>query len=197
MGTDYRFRMITSVLFTGGARSGKSRLAKQWAEGRTQPRCYIATADPRSVDAEMADRIKRHRTDRGPGWESTIIEPSDIAASVLEAARGGARTVLVDCITLWLSNLGFVHAWDETPIFEAIDRFVAIVAKPPCDLVMVTNEVGSGIVPDHVLGRKFRDLQGFANQRLAHAAHHVALVSCGLPLWLKTAKESQAASANG
>jgi adenosylcobinamide kinase/adenosylcobinamide-phosphate guanylyltransferase len=188
--------MITSILFTGGARSGKSRLAKEWAEQHAQPRVYIATADPEAADAEMSQRIKRHRDDRGPGWESTIVEPNDITASILEAARGGARTVLVDCITLWLTNLGFSHSWNEAPINEAIDRLASVVAKPPCDLVLVTNEVGSGIVPQNAIGRRFRDLQGFANQRLAKAAKQVALVSCGLPLWLKVAQQPQALVAN-
>jgi adenosylcobinamide kinase/adenosylcobinamide-phosphate guanylyltransferase len=178
-------RVPTSILFTGGARSGKSRLARAWAEGRDGPRTYIATAVDQDGDAEMAARIARHRAEREACWADTVEVRLDLAGAIGVCAHAGTRTALVDCVTLWLGNLGLHHAWDEPALLAAVEELARILAAPPLDLAVVTNEVGSGIVPEHALGRRFRDLQGFANQRLAAAAQAVALVTCGLPLWLK------------
>jgi adenosylcobinamide kinase/adenosylcobinamide-phosphate guanylyltransferase len=180
--------MPTSLLVTGGARSGKSRFARAWAEMLPGPRLFVATAGEQAGDAEMAERIARHRREREQLWSGTIEEPLDVPGALHHAAALGTHTALVDCVTLWLTNLGGQHAWAEAPVLAAVDELAALLAAPPLDLAVVTNEVGSGVVPEHELGRRFRDLQGFANQRLAAAAHAVAFVTCGLPLWLKKPK---------
>jgi adenosylcobinamide kinase/adenosylcobinamide-phosphate guanylyltransferase len=137
-------------------------------------------------DAEMTDRVARHRADRGPAWGQTIeiSERVSLAAHILSDC--GQQTILIDCVTLWLSQLGIQCDWNEERCLAQVDALAAILADPPCErLAVVTNEVGDGVVPEHAMGRAFRDLQGRANQRLAAAAQHVGLVVCGLPLWLK------------
>lgn len=177
--------MPDTVLFTGGARSGKSRLALAWAEERPGPRTYIATAERRDGDAEMSARIDRHRRERETRWADTAEVRLDLVTGVRVAAHAGSRVALVDCVTLWLSNLGEEHRWEERPILAAVDEFATLLAAPPIPIAVVTNEVGDGVVPEHALGRRFRDLQGWTNQRLAAATQRVALVCCGLPLWIK------------
>ena len=118
---------------------------------------------------------------RDPGGDPGFTEPLDLPRAV--AGLRGA--VVVDCATIWLTNLGFRHDWAEQPMMQAVDALAALLADPSCDLAVVTNEVGAGVVPDHPLGRRFRDLQGFANQRLAAAARHVVLVTCGIALPVK------------
>ncbi len=176
--------MSATLLVTGGARSGKSRFARTWAEGRDGPRTFVATCRDHG-DAEMAERIARHRSERERGWADTVEVDRDLLGALALASHQGARVALVDCTTLWLTNLGLHHDWDEAAVLAGVDGLCAWLAAPTLDVALVTNEVGSGIVPEHQLGRRFRDLQGFANQRLAAAAQRVALVSCGLPLWLK------------
>jgi adenosylcobinamide kinase/adenosylcobinamide-phosphate guanylyltransferase len=168
-------------LVLGGARSGKSRYAEALIaafKARWQPPwVYVATAEP--GDTEMAERIAAHRTRRGADWR-TIEAPRDLAGS-LQACR--AVPVLIDCLTLWLSNLMAADADIETEI-AALERALAEAQAP---IVMVANEVGSGVVPSYPLGRRFRDLQGVLNQRLAARADRVVLVVAGLPLALKGA----------
>ncbi len=171
---------MRSVLVTGGARSGKSSYAQQCAEGLPAPRRYLATAHVDASDAEMAARIARHRADRaGRGWD-TIEVADDLVAAL---PRGGVA--LVDCITLWLAGRAMALQWDDAAVLGEVDRLCAVVADPPCSLLLVTNEVGSGVVPESAMGRQFRDLQGWANQRLARAAHEVVLCVCGLPMTVK------------
>jgi adenosylcobinamide kinase / adenosylcobinamide-phosphate guanylyltransferase len=169
--------MLTFVL--GGARSGKSRYAESLIAALpapwTSPWIYIATAE--AGDAEMAERIAAHRSRRGPQWH-TVEAPRDLAHA-LDACR--TAPVLVDCLTLWLSNLMVAEA-DIEAEFARLERVLAAATVP---VVLVANEVGSGIVPDHPLGRRFRDLQGVLNQRMAACADRVALVVAGLPLALK------------
>jgi adenosylcobinamide kinase / adenosylcobinamide-phosphate guanylyltransferase len=168
-------------LVLGGARSGKSRYAESLVSGLPPPWQapwnYVATAEP--GDAEMAERIASHRARRGASWR-TIEAPRDLAGS-LQAAP--AAPVLVDCLTLWLSNLMLAGA-DIDAEMERLDHALAAAAAP---VVMVANEVGYGIVPDHPLGRRFRDIQGVLNQRVAARADRVVLVVAGLPLALKGA----------
>ena len=168
-------------LVLGGARSGKSRYAESLIAALPPPWHapwnYVATAEP--GDTEMAQRIASHRARRGASWH-TIEAPRDLAGS-LQAA--GAAPVLVDCLTLWLSNLMLAGA-DIDAEMERLDRALVAAAAP---VVMVANEVGSGIVPDHPSGRRFRDLQGMLNQRIAARADRVVLVVAGLPLALKGA----------
>jgi adenosylcobinamide kinase/adenosylcobinamide-phosphate guanylyltransferase len=159
----------------GGARSGKSRYAETLITALPPPWIYAATGQ--ALDAEMAARIEAHRARRGAGW-TTIEAPRDLAAAL--AAHAEAPT-LVDCLTLWLSNLMMADAQIE----QEIDRLAQALAKAAAPVVLVANEVGSGIVPDNALARRFRDLQGGLNQRIAAQADQVVLVVAGLPLYVK------------
>jgi adenosylcobinamide kinase/adenosylcobinamide-phosphate guanylyltransferase len=175
--------MLTLIL--GGARSGKSRLAQRLAEpaGRV---CYIATYQS-GDDPEMAARIERHRAERPGNW-LTIEEPLALADAV-ESAANRADTVLVDCLTIWLSNLLWEHRDRVTPevaemVRSQIRRIAAAV--PPRRVIVVSNELGCGIVPESAVARAFRDIHGLMNQWMAEAADEVILTVAGLPLYLKT-----------
>ena len=167
---------VQVTLVLGGARSGKSRHAEGLVAGFAPPWLYVATAE--AGDGEMAARIAAHRARRGVDWR-TIEAPRDVAGVIAGAPAGAA--VLVDCLTLWLSNLMLADA----DIAAETDRLIGALADARRPVVMVSNEVGLGIVPDHPLGRKFRDLQGVLNQRMAARADRVVLVVAGLPLALK------------
>jgi adenosylcobinamide kinase/adenosylcobinamide-phosphate guanylyltransferase len=167
--------VLTLVL--GGARSGKSRYAESLIAVLPPPWAYVATAE--AGDHEMAVRIRTHRARRGPSWH-TIEAPRDLTAAFAACER---MPVLVDCLTLWLSNLMLADAEINAEVGRLEEALAATVAP----VVLVANEVGSGIVPDHVLGRKFRDLQGLLNQRIAARADRVVLMVAGLPLALKGA----------
>jgi len=169
-------------LVLGGARSGKSTHAEKLATGSLhgappQPAVYIATAQ--AGDVEMATRIMAHRARRGAGW-TTIEEPLKLAEA-LEAAAAHGRPVLVDCLTLWLSNLMQAGA----DLDEAADDVVRVLEGYVAPVVFVSNEVGLGIVPDTPLGRAFRDAQGRLNMRMADRADRVILMAAGLPLLMK------------
>jgi adenosyl cobinamide kinase/adenosyl cobinamide phosphate guanylyltransferase len=168
---------ITLVL--GGARSGKSRYAESLIAALPPPWLppwtYLATAE--AIDTEMAARIATHRARRGPQWQ-TIEAPRDLAAALKSRET---MPMLVDCLTLWLSNLMLA----DTDIDAEIARLEAALADTGAPVVLVANEVGSGIVPDNPLGRRFRDLQGVLNQRIASRADRVVLVVAGLPLAIK------------
>jgi len=169
------------VYITGGARSGKSAFAQAQAEACEGALLYVASAGV--GDAEMAERVEKHRQARGGRWE-TLEEPLDPAGRLL-AAAAGKGAVLFDCVTLWLSNLLLQHGEDEAAIRAAVERFVALLPALPAPLFIVSNEVGAGIVPANRLARQFRDLAGEVNQRLAAVADEAWLVVSGLPLRLK------------
>ena len=164
------------ILITGGARSGKSARAESRAHGFAGPPVYSATAE--ALDAEMRERIAQHRARRGNGW---IEREAPLAlAEALEATDGdGAR--LVDCLTLWLSNL--LHA--ERDWSQEATRLAATLARQSSPVILVSNEVGLGIVPDNALARLFRDAAGRLNQLIAQAADEVEFVVAGLPMRLK------------
>lgn len=164
------------ILVTGGARSGKSARAEALTRAFPGPPVYIATCQP--FDAEMAERIARHRADRGPGWETHEV-PLDLCAALADTDGAGPR--LVDCLTLWLTNLILA---DRDPEAETA-ALLATLAAQTGPVVLVTNEVGWGIVPENPLARRFRDAQGRLNQRIATVADRVELVAAGLPLTLK------------
>lgn len=171
---------VTLVL--GGARSGKSTHAEQLVTGTLfgappRPAVYIATAEP--GDVEMATRIMAHRSRRGAGW--TTIEAPLKLEEALQAAAAHDQPVLVDCLTLWLSNL--MHAGGD--LDEAADGLVCTLDDIKVPVVFVSNEVGLGIVPGTPLGRAFRDAQGRLNMRMADRADRVVLMTAGLPLTLK------------
>ncbi len=169
------------TLVLGGARSGKSRYAEGLIAALPPawepPWAYVATAE--AGDDEMVTRIKAHRARRGPSWR-TIEAPRDLVAALAVCKK---MPVLVDCLTLWLSNLMLAEADIDAEV-ERLEKSLAEAAAP---VVLVANEVGFGIVPDHPLGRRFRDLQGVLNQRIAARADRVVLVVAGLPLALKGA----------
>ncbi|MBO8129805.1 MAG: bifunctional adenosylcobinamide kinase/adenosylcobinamide-phosphate guanylyltransferase [Peptococcaceae bacterium] len=169
------------VLVLGGARSGKSDWARRYVEDRYRKPYFLATAEPN--DAEMQQRIARHRRERGPGW-GLIEEPREIAATLLELKRQSrADVVLVDCLTMWLTNVLLDEG--ESGVERRTGELLAVLRDPPCSLVLVSNEVGMGIVPEYELGRRFRDLAGWLNQRAAAVSHRVVFMIAGLPLYLK------------
>jgi len=175
--------MMSSVakltLVLGGARSGKSRYAESLIDALPPPWqppwTYVATAE--AGDEEMVERIRAHRARRSANWR-VIETPRGLAAALQQC---GTTPVLVDCLTLWLSNLMLADI-DIDAETAHLERALAVAAAP---VVLVANEVGCGIVPDHPLGRRFRDLQGILNQRVAARVDRVVLVVAGLPLALK------------
>ncbi len=173
-GQDFR----TPLLVLGGARSGKSAWAESVVSRFSPPYVYVATAQ--ALDDEMKLRIRLHRERRKNLWQ-TIESPYDLSA-VLKSLMGLSKPVLVDCMTLWLSNLLCAASAEAELGVDGVCESIEAVDYP---LVIVSNEVGGGIVPDNSLARKFRDLSGFTNQRLARICASVFLVTAGLPLRLK------------
>jgi adenosylcobinamide kinase/adenosylcobinamide-phosphate guanylyltransferase len=161
-------------LILGGARSGKSARALALAEA---PHVFIATAE--ALDGEMRERIAKHKAGRGEDW-GLVEEPLELAEAVRANARHGT-TLVVDCLTLWLSNL--IHR--ERDVEAATEGLIAALAAAPGRVVLVSNEVGMGLAPMNALGRDFRDAQGRLNQRVAAVADHVEFVAAGLPMVLK------------
>ena len=168
--------MAMSILVTGGARSGKSRYAEQRTRELGSAPVYIATAE--AFDAEMADRIAQHQQRRGPEWQ-TINAPLDLSQALREA--DGRGPCLVDCLTIWLNNLIF----HERDIAAATQALISVIHKRMDPVILVTNEVGSGIVPENALARRFRDEAGRMNQTMAEAVDEVYVSISGIPLKLK------------
>ncbi len=166
---------VTLVL--GGARSGKSRHAECLIEGAAAGGTYCATAA--AGDAEMAARIAAHRARRGPFWR-TVEERLALAPVIAAEARPG-RPLLIDCLTLWLSNLLLA----DRPIEDESETLGAALRMAAGPIVLVANEVGMGLVPETPLGRRFRDAAGRLNQQVAALADRVVFVAAGLPLMLK------------
>jgi adenosylcobinamide kinase/adenosylcobinamide-phosphate guanylyltransferase len=168
---------LATTLVLGGARSGKSAFAEKLVGDSGLAKVYLATATP--GDDEMRLRIAQHRTQRGEGW-TTVEEPLALVDALTREVTHG-RAVLVDCLTLWLSNLMLAG---RDPEIEArrLTRFLDVAKYP---VVLVSNEVGLGLVPDTPLGRRFRDAQGRLNQIVAALVPNVVFIAAGLPLWLK------------
>lgn len=165
------------TLILGGARSGKSAYAERLAVQCSLPAIYIATAD--AADDEMAARIAAHQRRRGPQWVTKEI-PLALAQEIVKPAYAGA-VILVDCLTLWLSNL-MHHQYD---IAQQTEALLAALDAMQADILLVSNEVGQGIVPDNALARQFRDVAGILHQRIAEKADRVIFVTAGLPNILK------------
>jgi adenosylcobinamide kinase / adenosylcobinamide-phosphate guanylyltransferase len=170
-----------SALALGGARSGKSRYALSLAEAAAPERVMIATAE--ALDEEMAARIAHHRAERGAGW-TTREAPVDLVVALSQESQRG-RAVVVDCVTLWLSNLLLAERDLEAAIAE-LARLVPTLAGPA---IFVSNEVGQGVTPPTPLGRRFQDAQGRANQALAAACDVVVELNASLPRLLKPAPD--------
>jgi adenosylcobinamide kinase/adenosylcobinamide-phosphate guanylyltransferase len=170
------------ILITGGCRSGKSRFALDYANQRFSKKIYLATAEV--LDEEMALRVENHKKARGPEWQ-TVEEPLGIVEKIV-AHGDKAEAILLDCLTLWLTNL--LLKWDDdSKILDEVGRLVETLKQVQATLIVVTNEVGMGIVPDNPLGRRFRDLSGIANQTMAKMADTVVFMVSGIPLFLKGA----------
>lgn len=173
--------MAELIFITGGTRSGKSAFAQRCVEAHAGPLLYVATAA--AADQEMAERIARHQEARGGRW-TLLEEPCDLCER-LPAAAVGQGAILLDCVTLWITNLLFAHQEDPAAVLAEVRRFIACLERVDAPLYLVSNEVGAGIVPENRLARLFRDLAGEVNQELAAAAKSAWLVVAGLPLRLK------------
>ncbi|MEN8135612.1 MAG: bifunctional adenosylcobinamide kinase/adenosylcobinamide-phosphate guanylyltransferase [Thermodesulfobacteriota bacterium] len=176
--------MAEIILITGGARSGKSRYAQQLGESLPGKKLFIATCPV--TDMEMEQRIERHRQDRqGAGWQ-TVEETVDLVQALIDNPE--CEVVLIDCLTLWINNLLFTDAGDrldEEAVSEKIGQLLEACTARAGVVVMVTNEVGLGIVPENTLARRYRDLVGRCNQEIGSAADKVIMAICGIPLNIK------------
>ena len=171
-----------SLLVLGGARSGKSRHALEQARQHGPRVAFLATA--RALDGDMASRIARHRAERPPRW-TTIEEPHEVGAACRRAALSH-DLVVVDCVTVWVSNL-MERGDDDAVVLAAADDLAKLLRERLVSVILVSNEVGEGVHPPTELGRRFRDLLGLVNQRLAAAADRVTLMVAALPLTVKDA----------
>jgi adenosylcobinamide kinase/adenosylcobinamide-phosphate guanylyltransferase len=169
------------IFIIGGCRSGKSKHALQMAEKMPgKKKIFIATCVPE--DDEMKQRVARHQRDRRRSW-STVEEPLHLPQAILENSRG-ADVVVVDCLTLWVSNLLMAND-DENKIKKSTAQLIAALEKAACPIVLVSNEVGGGIVPENKLARQFRDIVGWANQSVAACADRVVWMVAGIPVTVK------------
>ncbi|GJL79812.1 MAG: hypothetical protein NPINA01_28010 [Nitrospinaceae bacterium] len=173
-----------NILITGGCRSGKSRHALYIANKLPGRKIYLATAEP--VDDEMRERIARHRQERGIDW-TTVEEPLD-PASALQQQEDEPCVVLLDCLTLWISNLMMKNI-DSESILNQVEDLISECSRSQHTILMVTNEVGAGIVPDNELSRKFRDIAGEANQIAASRFNEVVHMVAGIPTTIKSTEE--------
>lgn len=177
--------MHQTTLIIGGCRSGKSRHALTLGEQAAgQRKLFLATCVP--LDDEMNHRVEKHKTDRGAHWQ-TIEEPMDIGQAIRQYGPT-ADVCLVDCLTLWVTNLILAHEDDQT-VGQYITRLCQLIANPPCDLILVTNEVGAGIVPENPMARRFRDMAGWTNQQVAAVCRIVILMVAGIGIPIKPLKE--------
>jgi len=169
------------TLVLGGARSGKSGFALNVANALDRKRWFVATA--RAGDGEMADRIRRHQAQRGPAW-TTVEEPLRVAERIA-SIDGPDAVILVDCLTLWLSNLFMEHGEDQAAVEQAVAGLCAGLSRVRGAVILVSNELGQGIVPADALSRRFRDSAGWLNQRVAAQADQVVMAVAGIPMVLK------------
>ncbi len=168
------------IFVTGGCRSGKSQFALDFANRHFQKKLYLATCE--ALDEEMDRRIKDHRKRRGLDWH-TVEEPIKIAEAIKQHQHD-MDVILLDCITLWLSNL-LMRQKSDDEILNEVSRLAETVQQGRTSFIFVSNEVGMGIVPVEPLGRRFRDLSGMANQKIAEVADKVIFMVSGIPTFLK------------
>ena len=174
------------VLVLGGVRSGKSRYAQELA-ARGRRVAFLATAE--AGDDEMRQRIARHREER-PAWWTTFEVPIALEDALLQCGAGQFDTILIDCLTVWTANLMEHEGQDCEVVLAHADRLAKLLRSVSGSVVLVSNEVGSGIVPDNEIGRTYRDLLGGVNQRVAAAADEVILLVAGCPLFIKQPSEA-------
>jgi adenosylcobinamide kinase / adenosylcobinamide-phosphate guanylyltransferase len=173
-------RQSSVTLVLGGVRSGKSRYAQQLAE---QSRCVVFVATAKVTDDEMREKIQHHRGDRPKEW-LTVEEPLELP-KVLAQHEFDSEVIVVDCLTIFAANLLEAEGEDSGAIERRIEALCGALRAAHCTVVLVSNEVGSGVVPAYPLGRRYRDLLGEINQRVARVADDVVLMVAGLPLALK------------
>ncbi|ACL02161.1 Adenosylcobinamide-phosphate guanylyltransferase [Desulfatibacillum aliphaticivorans] len=172
---------MKSVFVIGGCRSGKSSIALDLANGQdVSEKIFIATCQP--LDDEMQDRVARHQADRGYDWR-TVEEPLALTQAIGDNAKPG-RVILVDCLTLWISNLVLADKTQDQ-IADKARELAEVIQKAPCPVILVSNEVGAGIVPENALSRLFRDAAGKVNQIMASACDQVQWVVAGIPVIIK------------
>ncbi len=169
--------MAKITFITGGQRSGKSRYAQELAEKKSDEPVYLATAH--IWDADFEQRVKRHQSDRGEKW-TTIEEEIEIGSLTLDG-----KTVLLDCITLWLTNIFYKNKSDVNQSLEKAKEVWENFVKKDITLIVVSNELGMGVHPENELARKFADLQGWMNQHIAQTADEVFLMVSGIPVKIK------------
>lgn len=179
-------KIIGTTLILGGARSGKSAYAEQLALSANLHPVYIATAQPH--DDEMANRITIHQNRRGSEW-TTIEQPLELCDALKDAAKA-SNIILVDCLTLWLSNLMMA----KRNIEEETANLTALMPTLGAPVIFVSNEVGMGLVPETAIGREFRDHQGKLNQAVAKAADTVSFIAAGYPITLKAPSTTESSS---
>ncbi len=173
--------MHTTTLVIGGCRSGKSSHAIALAEAlRGKKNLFVATCIPQ--DTEMRSRVRRHQIERGDRWQ-TVEEPLNPVAALHDHGPE-ADILVIDCLTLWVSNL-MLNGLDDDQIIDNINRLCDSLMEPPCPVILVSNEVGAGIVPENTLARRFRDLTGWCNQRVARASKQVVWMVAGIAVPVK------------
>jgi adenosylcobinamide kinase/adenosylcobinamide-phosphate guanylyltransferase len=168
------------ILITGGCRSGKSRFALDYVNRHFLKKMYLATCEP--LDEEMAQRIELHKRTRGPEWQ-TVEEPVAIVEKIRQLGDE-VEVILLDCITLWISNL-LMKCDDEQKIMDEVERLLETIKRRQSSFIFVSNEVGMGIVPSEPIARRFRDLSGMTNQKIAEVADTVIFMVSGIPIFLK------------
>ena len=169
------------IFIIGGCRSGKSTYALQTAEKvPAESKIYIATCVPQ--DDEMKQRVARHQKERSQDWV-TVEAPLDLPEAILQNSRR-ANVILIDCLTLWMSNL-LIETGDENKIMKTISQLIDALEKAECPVILVSNEVGTGIVPENRLARQFRDITGWLNQAVARCANKVVWMVAGIPVTVK------------
>ena len=173
--------MKETTFIVGGCRSGKSRHALELAEKiQASKRIFIATCMP--LDDEMKERIDRHKKDRDKSWK-TVEVPVQLHEAISEKNKKG-DVILIDCLTLWINNL-LIEIEDYGVIDQRIHKLVLALKDAKCPIILVSNEVGTGIVPENKLARQFRDLTGFTNQKIAECADRVIWMVAGIPVSIK------------
>ena len=179
--------MSKLILITGGARSGKSSYALDVCENISDNRLFIATCP--TIDSEMTDRVVRHQKEReGRGW--VTLECSVALDVAFQEKANDFNVILLDCVTLWVNNVLFSYEQKKSTLTDSIIKekaktWLNAIKETDATVVCVTNEVGLGIVPDNPTARRYRDLVGTVNQTIGKIADEVALVTCGVPLYLK------------